>query len=146
MGRYRGFPHDANDWGPDFLIIPNSASIAYDLGNWSGLWTAYPLSQCHSAKTPQEREYEWIQVWVLLHRVTQITHTDNTYTITVEPTAAGFQSIMFQRLNPSAVLRFVTPDGKELEKLDESARRNPVKNELPPGTRIIGPNGEIIRK
>jgi len=44
------------------------------------------------------------------------------------------------------VLRFLTPDGKELEKWDESAPPNRVKNEVPPGTRIIGPNGEIIRK
>jgi hypothetical protein len=80
------------------------------------------------------------------HRVTRISHDDNTYTITVAPTGAGFQSIMFRRLNPSAVLRFVTADGKELEKWDESAPPNRVKNEVPPGTRIIGPNGEIIQK
>src|SRR5580765_1467095 len=44
------------------------------------------------------------------------------------------------------LLRFVTPDGKELERWDESAPPDRVKNEVPPGTRIIGPNGEIIRK
>jgi hypothetical protein len=65
---------------------------------------------------------------LLLHRVTQITHDANTYTITVVPTGAGFQSIMFRRMNPSAVLRFVTPDGKELEKWDESAPPNRVKS------------------
>jgi hypothetical protein len=49
----------------------------------------------------------------------------------VEPTGAGFQSIMFRRLNPKAVFRFVTADGKELEKVDESAPPNRVKNEIP---------------
>jgi hypothetical protein len=146
MGRYRGFQHDPYEWGHNFLIVPNSASIAYDLRNMSGLWTAPPLGQCHSAKNPQEREYEWIEVWVLLHRVTQITRGNNTYTITVEPTSAGYESIMFRRLNPSAVLRFVTADGRELERWDESAPPNRVKNEVPPGTRIIGPNGQIIVK
>ena len=55
----------------------------------------------------------------------------------------GFQSILIRRLNPSAVLRFVTADGRELEKWDESAPPNRAKNEVPPGTRILGPNGEI---
>jgi len=53
---------------------------------------------------------------------------------------------MFHRLNPRVVLRFVTPDGKELERWDESDRPDKVINAVPPGTRIIGPNGEIIRK
>src|SRR5215467_4833486 len=77
MGRYQGFPHDPYEWGHNFLVVPNSASIAYDLRNLSGLWTEPPLGQCHSAKNPQEREYEWIEVWVLLHRVTQVTHENN---------------------------------------------------------------------
>jgi len=144
MGRYQGFPHDTHEWTHNFLVVPNSACIAYDLRNMSGLWTATPPGQCHSAENPQQREYERIEVWVLLHRVTQIAHDVNTYTITVTPTGAGFQSIMFRRLNPSAVLRFLTPDGTELERWDESATPNRVKNEVPPGTRIIGPNGEKI--
>lgn len=128
MGRYEGFAHDPYEWTHNFLFVPNSASIAYDLRNLSGLWTAPPPGPCRSAEmNPQQREYEWIEVWVLLHRVTQIRHDDNTYTITVAPTGAGFQSIMFRRLNPSAVLRFVTPQGKELEVWDESAPPNGVK-------------------
>lgn len=68
-----------------------------------------------------------ITVWVLLHRVTQVTHENNTYTITVGPMGKGFQSIMFHRPNPKAVLRFVTPSGTELERLDESDRPDKVK-------------------
>jgi len=54
--------------------------------------------------------------------------------------------VYIRRLNPSAVLRFVTTDGRELERWDESDRPDRVKNEVPPGTRIIGPNGEIIQR
>ena len=65
--------------------------------------------------------YEWIEVWALLHRVTHVAHDNNTYTITVEPTGRGFQFVFIRRLNPSVVMRFVTSDGKELQRWDESA-------------------------
>jgi len=78
---------------------------------------------------------------VLLHRVKEIRHEDNTYTIIAEPMGKGFQSIMFRRMNPSVVLRFVMPDGTELERWDESAPPDRVINTVPPGTRIIGANG-----
>ena len=76
----------------------------------------------------------------------QITHENNTYTITVEPVGRGFQSVLFRRLNPSVVLRFVTPDSKELEKWDESASPDRVQQTVPPGTRIILPNGRVTQK
>jgi hypothetical protein len=115
--------------------------------NLSGLWTEAPFNnKCDKDPNNRRNGYEWIEIWSLLHRVTQVTHADNTYTITVEPTVSGFQFGYIRRLNPSAVLRFVTLDGKELERWDESEPPNRVKNEVPPGTRIIGPNGEIIRK
>lgn len=61
----------------------------------------------------------------------------NTYTVTVEPAGAGFQMIYIPRMNPSVVLRFITPDGKELERWDESAPPNRVKNDVPPGTVVL---------
>src|SRR5262249_21733597 len=64
-------------------------------------------------------------------------HDNNTYTFTVEATGKGFQRIYVRRMNVSAVLRFVTPDGKELERWDESAPPDQVKNAVPPGTVII---------
>jgi len=45
MRRYEGLPHDPYEWTHNFLIVPNSASIAYDLRNLSGLWTATPPSR-----------------------------------------------------------------------------------------------------
>jgi len=68
------------------------------------------------------------------------------YIITVEPVGAGFQMIYIPRMNPSVVLRFVTPDGKELERWDESGPLDRVKNAVAPGKRIIAPNGQVIRK
>ena len=59
-------------------------------------------------------------MWVLLQRVTNVQRDNNTYTFTVEPTGRSFQSIFIRRLNPVVVLRFVTPDGRELERWDES--------------------------
>jgi len=134
-------------WTHNFLPTPpDSASIAYQLMNVSGLWTVAPepFNKCPDKTGPNGSD--WIEVWVLLHRVINLQRHNNTYTFTVEPTGRGFQSVFIRRLNPVVVLRFLTPDGKELEKWDESAPPNRVKNEVPPGTRIIGPNGEIIRK
>ena len=146
--RYGNDARTAYDWTHDCLVSdPESASIPYHMENISGLWTARTNpGECHSADKPHRSGFEWIEVWVLLHRVVQITHDNNTYTITVEPTGRGFQSVLFRRLNPSVVLRFVTPDGKELQRWDESAPPQQFNNDAQPGTRAIGPNGEIIRK
>ena len=147
-GRYKDVAGNAYYWTHDFLVSdPESASIPYHMANISGLWTARTNpGECRSVGKPRRSGYEWIEIWVLLHRVVQITHDANTYTITVEQTGKGFQSVYIPRLNPRAVLRFVTPDGKELEKWDESAPPDRIQQTVPPGTRIIGPNGEIIRK
>ena len=77
--------------------------------NESGLWTAAPgtFSKCYS---PRPEGREWIEVWSLLHQVKEVRHDNNTYTITVEPRGKGFQFVYIRRLNPSAVVRFVTPD------------------------------------
>ncbi len=143
--RYKDEAGTAYAWTHNFIALePESASIPYHLMNESGLWTAIgTFAKCYS---PPRRGYEWIEVWALLHRVIQVTRDANTYTITVEPTAKGFQFIFIRRLNPSAVLRFVTPHGKELEKWDESARPDRIQQTVPPGKRIIGPNGQIIRR
>jgi len=150
MGRYKGMAHEPYEWTHDFIVVddPLSASIAYDVRNLTGLWTdPPPFNKCDTnLRNRREGGNEWIEAWVLLHRVVQVTHENNTYTITVEPIGKGFQLVYFRRMSPNAVFLFITIDGKELERWDESAPPNRVKNEVPPGTRIIGPNGEIIRK
>src|SRR5262249_44000724 len=124
-GRYRDIGPNAFAWAHNFIMIddPQSASIPYHLMNESGLWTAPPetFKKCYSDEYHRRNGYEWIEVWALLHRVKEVRRDNNTYTFTVEPVAAGFQMIYVPRMNPSVVLRFVTPDGKELERWDESA-------------------------
>jgi hypothetical protein len=81
------------------------------------------------------------------HRVIQVRHDANTYTITVEPTGGGFQSILIRRLNPSAVLRFVTADGKELEGMNPRHRDSSIIMMTDRPVRASSwPNGEIIKK
>jgi hypothetical protein len=135
-GRYRDLGPRAYAWTHDFIFIgdPRSASIPYHLMNESGLWTAAPkaFDKCYSDEYQRRSGYEWIEVWSLLHRVTEVRRDANTYTVIVEPTTRGFQFVFIRRLNPVAVLRFVTPDGRELEKWDESAPPDRVRNNVPP--------------
>jgi hypothetical protein len=53
--------------------------------------------------------------WILLHRVRTIQVSGAVYTIKVEPTAKGFQSIIFKRLAPNMSVRFIDQNGKVLE-------------------------------
>jgi hypothetical protein len=87
--RYKDVAGTAYAWTHNFIVIddPMSASIPYHLMNTSGLWTETPetFSKCYSGQKTPRSGYEWIEVWSLLHRVTQVRHDNNTYTITVEP-------------------------------------------------------------
>ena len=128
QGRYSGSGPTDYHWTHNFIVLdyPLSASGFDHLHNLTGLWTAVSggFGKCDQKVPPNPSQ--WIEVWVLLHRVKEVTHTNNAYTITVEPTGIGFQSVLIRRLNLSAVLRFVTPDGRELERLDESNRPDRV--------------------
>ena len=138
---------DAYAWTHNFVVIADfqSLNITVTLTNLAGLWTVKPLWVQKCYVDQRRSRVEWIEVWSLLHRVKEIQHDANTYTVVVEPSGKGFQWIFIRRLNPMlAVMRFITPDGEELEKWDESAPPNRVKNEVPPGTTIIGSNGEKI--
>lgn len=121
--RYKDFAKDSYPWLHDFLLIddPQSASVTGTLSNLSGIWTA-ESSWVEPCRIRQVRSgLEWIEIWSLLHRVREVRRDANTYTVVVEPVRKGFQIIRFRRLNPSVVVRFVTPEGKELERWDESA-------------------------
>jgi hypothetical protein len=148
--RYKDFARDHYTWTHDFLVIldPESTNEHGYLSDLSGVWTAIPdqvMDKCSSSNT-RRSGYEWIEVWSLLHLVKEVRREANTYTITVEPLSRGFQWIFIRRLNPSAVLRFVTTGGRELERWDESAPSRQLNNTVPPGTVIVAPNGHIIRK
>jgi hypothetical protein len=118
-GRYSGWGRINYAWTHDFIVIddPLSASGAYHLRNLSGLWTdPPPANKCDSDVNNRRNGDQWIEAWVLLHRVTYVTRENNTYTVTVEPVGKGFQFVYFRRMSPSAVLRFVTQDGTELDR------------------------------
>jgi len=142
--RYSDFARDAYAWTHNFLFIddPMSASVTGTFSSLSGLWTAASewRDKCYGTR---RSGFDWIEVWSLLHRVKEVRRDANTYTLTVEQVAKGFQWIFIPRMNPSMVLRFVTPDGKELERWDEAAPPRQFTNTVPPGT-VIAPT--ILRK
>jgi hypothetical protein len=148
--RYKDFARDAFAWTHNFLVIDDfqSVRVTVTLTNLSGLWTVKPLWLYKCYLDQQRQGFNWIEIWSLLHRVKEIQHDANRYTVIVEPSGKGFQWIFVPRLrlNQKAVLRFVTRDGKELETWDESAPPRQFSSAAPPGAIIRGPNGEIIRK
>jgi hypothetical protein len=146
--RYRDFARDAYAWTHNFLLVldPESASEFGFLSDVSGVWTAKYEAEDKCSSGSRRSGFAWLEVWTLLHRVKEVRREANTYTVTVEPMGRGFQWILFRRMNPSVVLRFVTPDGKELERWDESAPPRPFSNTVPSGSRIRAPNGQLISK
>jgi hypothetical protein len=148
--RYSGFARTDYAWTHHFVLIldPESTNEFGYISNLSGIWTAKPgevVDKCSSDKV-RRSGYEWIEVLSLLHRVKEVRRETNTYTVIVEPVDKGFQSVFIRRQNPSAVLRFVTPVGFELERWDESKPPKQFSNTVPPATRIIPPNGRVIQK
>jgi hypothetical protein len=130
QGRYSGSGPMDYYWTHNFVVLddPLSASGFDHLHNLTGLWTAVSQGFGKCDERVEPNPFQWIEIWVLLHYAKAVTYSDTTYTITVEPTGKGFQVILIRRLNPklvrgqfTGVLRFVTPQGKELEKWDESA-------------------------
>jgi len=142
--RWKDIARDAYAWTHNFIFIddPMSASVTGMYRDLSGMWTAEPDQTNPNCNTPRSG-YEWITFWSLLHRVKEVRRDANTYTVVVEPVAKGFQFVFISRMNPKAVLRFVTPDGAVLEVWDESAPPKQFTQTIPPGARIIAPNGQI---
>lgn len=114
--RYRGLePDSLREWTHDFIMVEaDSASIQYHAENTSGLWTEGVFSPTCSDR----KDTEWIAVWVLLHRVRSIEIAGDTYTVRVDPTAEGFQSILIRRVHPLGSLRFVDANGSVIDRID----------------------------
>jgi len=147
--RFRKFARDAYAWTHDFILIddPQSTSVTGMFSKLSGLWTAESeLVDTCSSRNEQRSGFEWIEIWVFLHRVKDVSREANTYTVTVEPTGRGFQSIFIRRLNLSAVLRFVSTDGKQLDRWDESAPPRQFSNTVPTGSQIRNAKGLLIQR
>jgi hypothetical protein len=119
--RYKGFGKDAYAWTHNLLVIgnPRSPKAIVTSTNLSGLWTVKQLwvHQCYLDK----QRGDSIEVLSLLHRVKEVRHEGTTYMVVVEPSGNGFQWLFIHRSDfIASVLRFVTPDNKELERWDES--------------------------
>ena len=115
--RYSDHGAKAYEWNHQFLLVPpDSTSIQYHAANEAGLWTEDTFSPtCDDAK--YKHSNEWVGAWILLHRVKNIQADGSVYTVTVEPTAKGFQSIIFRRLAPKMSFRFVDVRGRMLDEV-----------------------------
>jgi hypothetical protein len=132
--RYKRFGKDAYEWTHHFLVIEDFGHFhgIVALTNLAGLWTV-KTKWVHQCYLDQERSsLGWIEVLLLLHRVKEIQHQDDTYTIVVEPSGKGFQWIFIRRINGFGVVRFVTSEGNELERWDESTPPEQFRQTVPP--------------
>jgi hypothetical protein len=121
--RYKGFGKNAYAWTHDFLVLDAFKNLSLIVGvtNLSGLWTVKSqwVDKCYLDNQPSMAD--WIAVLSLLNRVKEVRHNADGYTVVVEPSGKGFQWIYLQRETGAQVLRFVTPEDKQLEVWDESA-------------------------
>jgi len=126
--RYKGFGKDAYAWTHDFLILHGYMDVSGIVGvtNLSGLWTVKNqwLDKCYVNQPRSTTNF--IPVLSLLHRVKEVRHDANSYTVIVEPRSKGYQWIYIQSVTGAQVLRFVTAEGKELEVWDGSVPHEPL--------------------
>ncbi len=120
--RYKEAGARAYQWTHSFLSSePDSASIAYDNQNLSGVWTDIRVNQC--PRRDSERG-TWTEIWSLNYHVAGISVAGLVYTITVAPRERGYEILQFRRpetLGESlTTLRFVTADGDVLEEWRET--------------------------
>jgi hypothetical protein len=121
--RYKGFGKDAYAWSHDFLVIDEQMNVSGILAvtNLSGLWTV-KTQWLHKCYLDRQRDVSsWVEVVLLLHRVKEIQYDAKTYTVVVERSGKGFQWFFIRRINGPGVVRFVTPEGKQLDVWDERA-------------------------
>jgi hypothetical protein len=118
--RYPGrSPRNTYAWTHEFLLVPaDSTDMQGTAEDEAGLWTEGTFGQkCDDAN--YKHNDQWVMAWILFHRVRSIQVTGGVYTIKVEPTAKGFQSIIFKRLAPKMNIRFVDQNGKVLEEVKD---------------------------
>ena len=108
--RYAELGANAYEWTHDFIVVALSTGFQSQVADKAGLWmenVVGPSPSCAAAK----RIEEWVGTWILLHRVISITADGSVYTIIVEATGKGYQSIVFKRVAPTVTFRFVDMNG-----------------------------------
>lgn len=115
--RYASIGAKAYEWTHAFLLVPpDSADMQGQVEDEAGLWTEGTWAPTCD-KPEYKNDDQWVMAWILQHRVTSIKAAGGVYTITVEPTAKGFESIIFKKLAPKMSVRFVDPQGRVLEEV-----------------------------
>ncbi|MEW6231951.1 MAG: LPXTG cell wall anchor domain-containing protein [Chloroflexota bacterium] len=129
-------------WTHFFFMVDGSASLEYDLLNLSGV-SREPFDEESKNCIGDRGRNEAIvvrkaaRVWLLLHRLRTIKRLGTHYVFVVEPADRGFQSVDFPVTAPASLtLYFVTPDGKEIDKIVEG---------VTPWTRRWGPSARLPR-
>lgn len=126
MGRYDGFLQDetlvslAKDWWTHevFSFTTYGLSARTDPHYLSGIWTALDeIWDCYGGEQPQQiNSGELAELWLIHHRLVDITWQDNQYVVTVEPDGHGLQLVQFSRSEDYDALPVVviTPAGEEI--------------------------------
>lgn len=125
------------DFQQSFYRYSGGNSEMFDSWPALGLWTAGDedvtgLCEADTRNLPTGQE---IELWVLLHRVLAAQRQGDVYTITVEPTAAGYQVIRLpgpqvtqaeqgtplpKETLPPVTVRFVDTAGREIDHLPKT--------------------------
>jgi hypothetical protein len=72
------------EWTHDFFVNdPDSASLAYDAANLSGVWTDHVSKHC----AYRGADSVWVEVWALGHHVVSIAEDGSIYTSQSNPSA-----------------------------------------------------------
>jgi hypothetical protein len=102
-----------------FASEPDSASLAYDASNLSGVWTDDVPKHCAYRGT----DSSWVELWALGHHVVSILANRSKYAVTVRA-GRGYEIVQFRRLAPEGVARvsiqFVSESGETLDVLSET--------------------------
>ena len=112
------------EWNHFSFLYYGSASLAFDVRNLAGLWTASDVERPCENSEHQEQILSGQQVglWILLHQAKLMERQGAVYTVTVQPTDKGFQRVDFPRPPGPAknlTLIFQDPDGKEIDRVIE---------------------------
>ena len=131
--RRQGIPREMLWWKfqQSFYRYGGGNSEAFDAWPELGLWTARDPYICKGDRIGGIITGREIELWLLLHRVVAVQRQGDVYTVTVEPTAAGYQIVRLPGPGPvtpinvrsplvTATLRFVDTEGREIDHLPKS--------------------------
>ncbi len=123
-------------------------SEMFDAWPGHGLWTANDDYVCEGERALDIGQGRVIEVWVLNHRVIAAQQAGHAYTVTVEPTDAGYQVVHLPGPAPlTATLHFVDTEGRESDYLPKTAPWNltPTMREVVTVTGTVMDNSPSVQ-